>query len=342
MDGICFQAKVDAHIGRQKQSTPGHYINSSGEEKVLTRNEYSVIEPEHADRCAGTPAIVVEGPGRRGEVVQVCTEADCDVHGRVDHRAEREAEAREREAEWKQRQAARERNLENNRQLLDATLERIPKSFVRADYEMLVLAMIKRLDYDELAVACERYGIDADQEREPDYANVALAEKARQLTERQLTRMLVELALLPSGLSDEELEPTDLLVVTSARYSEIAASARRTRAKSRHADPHPVCESNQGQSGKTAKSGAVRSGRTVGPDLCTSSSGLFEPCRVGCVGSFMPDGGCSTDTLGVPKMCPRYAFLPLLPSLPQCRISNLLIPKGPAKNKSPSPHHLSY
>ena len=44
--------------------------------KALTRNEYSVIEPEHADRCAGTPAIVVEGPGRRGEVVQVCTEAD--------------------------------------------------------------------------------------------------------------------------------------------------------------------------------------------------------------------------------------------------------------------------
>lgn len=43
----------------------------------------------------------------------------------------------------------------------------------------------------------------------------------------------------------------------------------------------------------------------------------------------------------VPKMCPRYAFLPLLPDLPQRRISNLLIPNGAAKNKFPSPHQVN-
>ena len=115
---------------------------------------------------------------------------------------------------------------------------------------MLVLAIIKRLDYDELAVEDgQRYRIDAEQDREPTYASAALAERARQITERQLTRMLVELALLPSGLSDEELEPTDLLVVTSARYSEVAASAKRTRAKS---------GALRGASGRNRTKGRVR------------------------------------------------------------------------------------
>lgn len=98
MDAECFKSKVDAHIAIQKQKTDGliqitraYYTNAKGEEKVLTRNEYTIIEPkEHADTAAdddaeqqpcskAMSAIVVEGPGKRGEVVHVCADPECEV-----------------------------------------------------------------------------------------------------------------------------------------------------------------------------------------------------------------------------------------------------------------------
>jgi len=89
MDAACFKAKVDAHIAQQKEKSAGliqitraYYTNNKGEEKVLTRNEYTIIEPEKPAVIAddgtkqspcsrATDAIVVEGPGKRGELVHV-------------------------------------------------------------------------------------------------------------------------------------------------------------------------------------------------------------------------------------------------------------------------------
>lgn len=126
MDAACFKAKVDAHIILEKEKTAGliqitraYYTNAKGEEKVLTRNEYTIIEPnertQNADEessaepaCSkATSAIVVEGPGKRGEVVQVCADPECEVHGKPNYRAEQEAAAREREREWKCQQEER-------------------------------------------------------------------------------------------------------------------------------------------------------------------------------------------------------------------------------------------
>jgi ParB family chromosome partitioning protein len=120
MDASCFKSKVDAHIASQKQHTDGliqitraYYTNAKGEEKVLTRNEYTIIEPkEQAEEGGGaqggapaeqapcskaTAAIVVEGPGKRGEVVHVCADPECEVHGKPNYRAEQEAAERERQ-----------------------------------------------------------------------------------------------------------------------------------------------------------------------------------------------------------------------------------------------------
>jgi hypothetical protein len=47
-----FKNKVDAHIALQKQKTAGliqitraYFANAKGDAKVLTRNEYTIIEP---------------------------------------------------------------------------------------------------------------------------------------------------------------------------------------------------------------------------------------------------------------------------------------------------------
>jgi ParB family transcriptional regulator, chromosome partitioning protein len=234
MNAACFKAKVNAHIAQQKeksaaliQITRAYYTNNKGEEKVLTRNEYTIIEPEKSGDVAeaaqqpqcskATAAIVVEGPGKRGEIVHICADHECEVHGKPNFRAEREAVERERQKEWKRQEEQRQKHRDHNQRLLDAVLERIPKVLTRADYELLVIATIDRLQYEDWDAICERYGINTDETREPDAAAFELRKKATEATEPQLVRMLMELALLPSGYSGEPLKPIDPLASIARR-----------------------------------------------------------------------------------------------------------------------------
>jgi hypothetical protein len=135
----CFKAKVDRHIARHRaedaglvQITRAYYSNTKGDEKVLTRNDYTIVAPKAAegDTNRGEPlacehatrAIVVEGPGKRGELVHVCANSDCPVQGKPNYKAEQEALNRQREAEWKARQEQQRRMTKKNQRLLDAVL----------------------------------------------------------------------------------------------------------------------------------------------------------------------------------------------------------------------------
>ena len=79
-----------------------------------------------------TSAIVVEGPGKRGEVVHVCADPECEVHGKPNYRAEQEVAERERQREWKRQQEQRQRDRANNRLLPEAVLDSIPKALTAA------------------------------------------------------------------------------------------------------------------------------------------------------------------------------------------------------------------
>ena len=225
LDGKCFRSKVTEHIARQKQTVEGlvqitraYYSDGKSGEKVLTQNEYTIVPPNKP--CTnGTSAIVVEGPGKRGEVVQICADPKCEVHGKPDHRAEQEAAAKARQEEWRRRELEAQKNRTNNRRLLDDVLKNAPATLTRDDYRMLVLASIERLDCDDWEAITERHGIETDETSEPDAARFELNKKVQKAPEAQLIRMLIEIALLPSGNSDEELPPTDILVTTAARYA---------------------------------------------------------------------------------------------------------------------------
>ena len=71
------------------------------------------------------------------------------------------------------------------------------------------------------------YAINTDEMREPDAAGFELRKRAQEATEPQLIRMLMELALLPSGWSDELLEYNDPLVSVARRY-EVSLTAKKT------------------------------------------------------------------------------------------------------------------
>jgi ParB family transcriptional regulator, chromosome partitioning protein len=242
MDAACFKSKVDAHIAVQKQRAEGliqitraYYTNSKGDEKVFTRNEYTMIganDGAESPSCPdATAAVVVEGPGRRGELVQVCVDPECEVHGKPNYRAEQEAAERERQREWKRQQEQRQKNRDKNRRLLDAVLDCIPKALTRADYETLALAAIERLQYEDWEAVCGYYAINTDEVQEPDASAFELRKRAQDAPEPQLVRMLMELALLPSGWSDEVLEASDLLATTARRYEVSLAGKNSRKAK---------------------------------------------------------------------------------------------------------------
>lgn len=261
LDASCFQAKVNTHIARQKENTVGlvqitraYYSNTKGEEKVLTRNEYTIIDPKAKQEgdtpaqppCSkAAPAIVVEGPGQRGEIVQVCTDPECEVHGKPDYRAEQEAAARQREQEFKRQQQERQKNQESNRRLLDAVLQHVPKTLTRADYEMLVFGAIERFDYEDWDAVIERYKIDTDEQREPDAAAFELRRKAEKATEPELIRMLVEFTVLPSGYSDEVLEVTDPLASAARRYNVTLNPKKIAKAKAAKCGAKPKGKGKQ-------------------------------------------------------------------------------------------------
>lgn len=140
-------------------------------------------------------------------------------HGRPNPQAEQKAAARQREEEWQRRQQECEKNREDNRRLLDGVLAKLPKTLSRADHEMLLFAAIDRLDYQDWDAISERYKICTDKARELDAAAFELRKKAQAATDHQLIRMLVEIALLPSGYSDEKLEASDPLASAARRYN---------------------------------------------------------------------------------------------------------------------------
>ncbi len=160
-------------------------------------------------------------------MVHVCADPEREVHGKPNYRAEQEAAERERQKAWKRQQEQQQKNRENNRRLFDAVLDRIPKTLTRDDYETLVFATIERLQYEDWDAVCERYNINTDEMREPDTAGFELRKRAQEATEPQLIRMLMELALLPSGWSDEPLEHNDPLASVARRY-EVSLTAKKT------------------------------------------------------------------------------------------------------------------
>jgi hypothetical protein len=220
----------------------------------LFRCRLKAIVPENA--CASaTNAIVVEGPGKRGETVQVCADPECELHSRPNHRAEDEEARRMREEERNRRELERDRIREANRRLLDTVLGQIPAALTRDDYQMLVFAAIDRLEYEDWEAITERHGIDADESQEPDAASFELRKKAQEAKEPQLIRMLIEIALLRSGYSDEKLGPTDALVLTADRYAKgrRTQKARSKEAKCAKAKQQPKRRVTQA-SGSTKKS----------------------------------------------------------------------------------------
>jgi hypothetical protein len=100
---------------------------------------------------------------------------------------------------------------------------------------------------------------NADEVQEPDAAAFELRKRAQDASEPQLVRMLMELALLPSGWSDEVLEPSDLLASTARRYEVSLAGKNSPKAKAAKCESKPKnARSTKKSAGSSASSKSAK------------------------------------------------------------------------------------
>jgi len=112
----------------------------------------------------------------------------------------------------------RDKAHQHNRKFLHEVVKKATAALKRADFEMLVLAFIEGLSIDDFEVLAEQYKIDTEKVRtDQDLADL-LRKKVRGMTEQQLVRTLIELALLPFGHSYKELATDNPLVLAAKRY----------------------------------------------------------------------------------------------------------------------------
>jgi ParB family chromosome partitioning protein len=157
--------------------------------------------------------IVVEGP-HLGKTVQICADPECPVH----HAPRRQAEE-ERDWEYERRGEERRKNLTDNMALLDSVLAKTPAVLIRADYEMIIAAWLEVIEYEDSERLCERHGIDPGEVEVEEKYRATFAQHVINLSDAEVARFLIELALIRSGYSSAQLEADDLLRVTAERYA---------------------------------------------------------------------------------------------------------------------------
>jgi len=228
LDSECHGAKVSAWLKRQTEQNPAlvqisEYWGQQKDQPVIQRGQYVEIKPREdgeeprkpAEIVCGSAAtgIVVEGQ-HLGKTVQICADPECPVH----HAPRRQAEE-ERDEEYERQAEERRNNLAENQALLDSILAKAPAVLTRADYEMIIAAWLEVIEYEDAERLCERHGIEtSDVEIEEDY-RATFAQHVSKLSDAEVARFLIELALIRSGYSSAQLEASDPLRMTAERYS---------------------------------------------------------------------------------------------------------------------------
>jgi ParB family chromosome partitioning protein len=276
LDAQCYNGKLKEHIARQLQNNSNliqiSACYSTTDKNTLTRDRYTIIEQpkegtepsrsaektcEHASQ-----AIVVEG-GKRGEVLNVCAETACPIHNAPTNRTT-EGERKQQQQQWKREQELRDKAHQHNRQLLDAVVKKAPAILKRADLEMVVLAFIESLSIDDFEALAEQYKVDTEKVRTDQGLADLLRQKARSMTEQQLVRALIQLALLPFGHSYKELPADNPLVLAAKRYGATIPKAKTAAQKkcgsSSKATQTTSRANKQTESRNAPKSKAVRKG----------------------------------------------------------------------------------
>jgi ParB family chromosome partitioning protein len=231
LDSKCYGSKVSAWLKRQTDQNPAlvqisEYWGQQKDQAIVQRGQYVEIKPRDDGEKPEKPTeivcesaatgIVVEGQ-HLGKTVQICADPECPVHHAPHGKAEEE-----RDEEYERRVEERRKNLTDNIALLDSVLAKAPAVLTRADYEMIIVAWLEVIEYEDSERLCERHGIDTAEVEIEENFRATFAQHVNNLSDADVAQFLVELALIRSGYSAAQLDATDPLRIAAERYSKAA------------------------------------------------------------------------------------------------------------------------
>jgi hypothetical protein len=136
-----------------------------------------------------------------------------------DSHAPQQQEREERDEEYERAAEERRRNLAENRELLDSVLSKVPAVLGRADHEMMIAAWMESLDYEDFERMCERHQLPFEETETEEDIREIFRQHVSKLADPEVSRFMMEIALLPSGYSSNKLEETDRLMVAAKLYN---------------------------------------------------------------------------------------------------------------------------
>ena len=258
-DGVCFQAKVDAHVAKAVAAKPGlvqistSYTKPQEGSPVLVRRQYVAIRdekpktkedaqrPEFKTCQYTTEAIVAEGEGK-GTTHKVCSNPDCPVHHPKQPKAR--ADASQRAEHEKQRREAAMAQATGLR-VLKAIGAAVPARLMKRDLLFVVERLSATLDERRLAIVARQHGLGKP--KDGDSLAKLVAGYLRRAEESALGRLLVELVILQSVHSQTEsakvlrdaatLYKVDIEAITAQVRQELAGKNKTKDAKKSPAKP---------------------------------------------------------------------------------------------------------
>jgi hypothetical protein len=105
---------------------------------------------------------------------------------------------------------------------------------------MIIADWLDVLDYEDSERLCERHQIDAEEVEAEDDDRVTFAKHVAGLSDAEVVRFLIELALIRSGYSSTPLADADPLRIADRRYAKpakqrTAKPTKKAKAKTKQA-----------------------------------------------------------------------------------------------------------
>jgi len=246
-DGACYNNKLAKHVERQIAEKPKlvqittEYGTRGGDSPVLSRNRYVTLnlakttkakQPLSAKQkpCKHMiDAIVVEG-AEKGLTVKVCADINCPIHfaDRASRTPDPAQLAREREQRRKELEK-RKFEITVRHRILAEVLKKVSSPMDRADLILAAEVLLKKAEPMHQEALVRRHKMVDGTASEVTYPQVqkGLARLLRQLDERGLSKLIVEIVLLGSAESVMH-DDADALIAAAKRHRVDVAKVRQS------------------------------------------------------------------------------------------------------------------
>ena len=237
-DRACFGQKLDAHLAQARATlkAKGTTFVDISREYTGRRDPKGPLDPQRwtevrGKGCAHTKAGLVVGGQGRGQVVKICAEPSCKVHGhgmsRIPGSSPRE-KARQKEANRRHRV-----ELAYRRRLLDAVLAKVPPTLGLAELSRVAPAYMGEVWHENRVRVMRRHGWIPEKGRPAGSQNhlQIATKKLGEMAPAELARILVELSLVRvldvGGYDDRKKD----VLALAKRYRIDVAALQREPAK---------------------------------------------------------------------------------------------------------------